>query len=112
WTQAVERECAGEVGAGREICADTVASDARNLVMESAARTQSTLKSLELLLGRLAELKTPVNIVMISEGLFVARDRASMSEISRRAAEARATLHIIRPGQTFFDVEEAQAPGM
>ena len=48
---------------------------------------------------------------MISEGLFVARDRTSMSEITRRAAEARATLHIIRPGQTFFDVEEAQAPG-
>ena len=112
WGQAIERECAGEVGAGREICASAVEGDARNMIIESSARTQSTLRSLELLLTRLATLKTPVNIVMISEGLFVARDRSSMSEITRRAAEARATLHIIRPGQSFFDVEETQAPGL
>ncbi len=112
WAQAIDRECAGENGPGREVCASTVEADARNLVMESAARTHTTLRALELLLARLAALTTPVNIVMISEGLFVARDRSSMSEITRRAAEARATLHIVRPGQSFFDVEETQAPGM
>ena len=112
WAQAIDRECAGETGAGREICADTVESDARAMMMESSARTQGTLRSLELLLGRLATLETPVSIVMISEGLFVARDRSTMNEIARRAAEARATLHIVRPGQSLFDVEETQASGM
>ncbi len=112
WAQAIDRECSGETGAGREICADTVAADARTMVMESSARTVGTLRSLELLLGRLADLETPVSIVMISEGLFVARDRTSMSEIARRAAEARATLHIVRPGQALFDVEDNQALGM
>jgi VWFA-related protein len=112
WAQAIDRECAGETGAGREICADTVEADARTMMMESSARTQSTLRSLEQLFGRLATLETPVSIVMISEGLFVARDRSTMNEIARRAAEARATLHIVRPGQSFFDVEETQAPGM
>ncbi|MGH9384929.1 MAG: VWA domain-containing protein [Vicinamibacterales bacterium] len=112
WEQAIDRECAGEVGVGRQICADAVEADARNLLLESSSRTQATLRNLEALLGRLAALRTPVNIVMISEGLFIARDRTSMSDIARRAAEARATLHIVRPGQTLFDVEDTQAPGM
>jgi VWFA-related protein len=112
WSQAIDRECAGEIGASREICADTAASDARSLLIESSSRTQATIQSLEQLLARLAALQTPVNIVMISEGLFVARDRSSMTEIARRAAEARATLHIVRPGQSFFDVEDTQAAGM
>ena len=112
WGQALERECSGEVGVGREICADTVQADARAMLMESTVRTQSTMQSLEQLLGRLATLQTPVSIVMISEGLFVARDRTSMNEIARRAADARATLHIIRPGQSMFDVEDTQAMGM
>jgi VWFA-related protein len=112
WSQAIDRECAGETGAGREVCADTVQADARTLMMESSSRTQGTLRSLEQLLGRLASLQTPVSIVMISEGLFVARDRSTMGEIARRAAEARATLHIVRPGQSLFDVEETQAAGI
>ena len=63
----------------------------------SQARARATLQSLEILLRNLAQVKTPVNIVMISEGMFVARDRQSMAEFGRRAAEARATIHIIRP---------------
>ena len=58
----------------------------------------------------LTQLKTPVNIVMISEGMFVARDRQNMATLGRLAAEARATIHVIRPSQNFFDVEE-RAPG-
>ena len=108
--QAVERECAGESGPGLEACQNQVESDARQLLMEASARSRATLQALEGLLRGLAQLKTPVNIVMISEGMFVARDRVGMTELGRRAAEARATIHVIRPNQTFFDIEDRGLP--
>ena len=37
------------------------------------------------------QLKMPVNIVLMSEGMFVARDRQSMTMLGRLAAEARAS---------------------
>ena len=107
---AVDRECQGETGFGLEACRNQVEGDARAMLLEVSSRTQATLQSLEGLLRNLAQLKTPVNIVMISEGMFVARDRQSMTELGRRAAEARATIHIIRPGQSFFDIEDRGLP--
>ncbi len=53
----------------------------------------------------------PVNIVLMSEGMFVARDRDNMTTLGRLAAEARATIHIIRPSQQFFDIEDRAAGG-
>ena len=108
--QAIDRECQGETGAGLEACQNQVEADARQLVLEASARARSTLQSMEALLRNMVQLKTPVNIVMISEGMFVARDRSSMAELGRRAAEARATIHIIRPGQSFFDIEDRGLP--
>jgi VWFA-related protein len=108
--QAVDRECIGEQGPALEACANQVESDARGLLMEASARARATLQALEGLMRNLARLNTPVNIVMVSEGMFVARDRQSMSELGRRAAEARATIHIIRPGQSFFDLEDRGLP--
>ena len=112
WQQALDRECSGETGAGLDACSSSVEADARSLLIESSSRTRLTIASLEGLLSGLAQLKTPINIVMISEGLFVARDRNNMREIGRRAAEARATIHIIRPGQSYFDVDDNSAPGV
>jgi VWFA-related protein len=108
--QAVNRECPGETGPNLEACQNQVESDARQLLIEASARARSTLQALEALLRNLAQLKTPVNIVMISEGMFVARDRLAMTELGRRAAEARATIHVIRPGQAFFDIEDRGLP--
>jgi len=104
--QAVERECAGMTGADLEACQNQVEADARALLLEVSGRARATLQAMEGLLKSLATLKTPVNIVMVSEGMFVARDRSSMAELGRRAAGARATIHIIRPSQAFFDVED------
>src|SRR5688572_12313227 len=103
---AVDRECQGESGPNLEACRNQVEADARSLLTEASARSRATLQGMEILLRNLAQLKTPVNIVMISEGMFVARDRQSMTELGRRAAEARATIHIIRPSQSFFDIED------
>ena len=104
--QAIERECQGETGPSLEACRNQVEADARQLLTEMSARGRVTLQALEALLKNLVALKTPVNIVMISEGMFVARDRLHMQELGRRAAQARATIHIIRPASNYFDVEE------
>jgi VWFA-related protein len=112
WQQAIDRECQGETGAGLEACATNVEADARSMLIESSTRTRLTLQALEGLLKNLVPLDTPINIVLISEGLFVARDRQSMRELGRRAAEARATIHVIRPGQSYFEMDDSRAPGM
>jgi VWFA-related protein len=107
---AVSRECAGMNGPELEACRNQLESDARAMLLEASGRARATLQALEGLLKNLAPLKTPVNIVLMSEGMFVARDRASMTTLGRLAAEARATIHVIRPSQQFFDVED-RAPG-
>ncbi len=112
WQQAIDRECAGETGPGLAACGSAVEADGRSMLIDASSRTRMTISALEGLLSGLAQLKTPINIVMISEGMFVARDRQNMREIGRRAAEARATIHIIRPGQSYFDVDDNAAPGV
>src|SRR5688572_7616609 len=107
---AISRECAGMSGPDLEACVNTLEADARALLLDASARARATLQALEALLRNLAPLKTPVNIVMMSEGMFVARDRASMTTLGRLAAQARTTIHIIRPSQQFFDIED-RAPG-
>ena len=46
--------------------------------------------------------------MLITEGLFVARDRQSMTALGRLAAEARVTIHVVRPAQSLFDIEDAR----
>jgi len=113
WQRAVERECAGQVEMAREACADALETEARNALIEASQRAAQTLKFLDVLFSRLARLNTPVNVVMISEGLFLGRSPAAMADVSRRAAEARVTLHIIRPAQSMMgDASRAAAPGL
>jgi VWFA-related protein len=107
---AVARECAGMSGPDLEACTNQLEADGRAMVLEASARANATLQALEALLRNLAPLKMPVNIVMMSEGMFVARDRSSMVTLGRLAAAARATIHVIRPSQQFFDVDD-RAPG-
>ena len=108
---AVSRECAGMTGPDLESCRNQLEADARAMLLEASGRARATLQALEGLLRNLAPLKTPVNIVMMSEGMFVARDRSSMTTLGRLAAAARATIHVIRPSQQFFDIEDRSAGG-
>lgn len=107
---AIDRECQGMSGPDLEACANQIEADARALLLDLSGRARATLQSLEALLKNLAPLKMPVNIVLMSEGMFVARDRIGMTMLGRLAAEARSTIHVIRPSQQFFDVED-RAPG-
>jgi VWFA-related protein len=107
---AVSRECNGMSGPDLEACTNQLQADARAMLLEASGRARATLQSLESLLRNLAPLKMPVNIVLMSEGMFVARDRSSMTTLGRLAAQARATIHVIRPSQQFFDIDD-NAPG-
>ena len=107
---AVSRECSGMSGSDLEACTNQLEADGRAMVLEASGRARATLQSLESLLRNLAPLKMPVNIVLMSEGMFVARDRSSMTTLGRLAAQARATIHVIRPSQQFFDIDD-NAPG-
>lgn len=111
WQQVVDRECARQGGLGFEACVETLQSEARLATAEASARSLATIRALEGLLTRLATLDTPVTIVMISEGLYVARDRQTLAGLARRAADAHASLHVVRPGQSFFDVEDRGSAG-
>jgi VWFA-related protein len=102
WNEAVDRECAGMDAMARITCAEALEADARVLLSEASARAQATIRYLETMFQRLATLRQPVSLIMISEGLFVARQPAAMSELARRAAEARVTLHIVRPQNNMF----------
>ena len=108
---AVNRECAGMNGPDLDTCRNQLEADGRAMLLEASGRARATLQSLEALLKNLAQLRMPVNIVLMSEGMFVARDRANMNTLGRLAAEARATIHIIRPSQQFFDIEDRSAGG-
>jgi VWFA-related protein len=113
WQRAVVRECTGLTDAALEACADALEVDARVALTEASARALQTLRYLDALFGRLARLNTPVNVIMISEGLFLERAPATVTDISRRAAEARVTLHIVRPAPSMMaDASRAAAPGV
>jgi len=112
WQRAVARECPGLTDMSLEACADSLQVEARTAITEANARAMQTLRFLDTLFGRLARLNTPVNVVMISEGLFLGRAPVSVADVSRRAAEARVTLHIIRPQPSLMgDASRASAPG-
>lgn len=112
WQRAVVRECANFEGIARESCADALQADARTSLTDATAKAMQTLRYMEVLFGRLSKLGTPVHVVMISEGLFLGRMPIGLTDVSRLAAEARVTLHIVRPAQSLMgDASRAVAPG-
>jgi len=113
WQQAVSRECAGQSDLALESCADMLEVEARNALSEASSRATQTLRYLDTIFARLARLDSPVNVIMISEGLFIGRSPLTLVDVSRRAAEARVTLHIVRPAQSMMmDASRAMSGGM
>jgi VWFA-related protein len=113
WGRAIERECPGLSDISLATCAESLEIEARTALTEANARAMQTLRYLDTLFARVARLNTPVNVIMISEGLFLGRTPVTMADLSRRAAEARVTLHIIRPAPSLMgDASRSSAPGM
>lgn len=103
WDQVVARECGREEGPSRELCMADLENAAQSMVVEASADARRSIGALDGLLSRLAVYRTPVNVIFISEGLFIAQDRGALARIAARAAEARASFHIVQPGQSVMD---------
>ena len=109
WQQVIERECGStSTGGGafeREACVNQVEADARQVLSDAVARARTSITAFEQLAERLAALKTPVSVILISEGLYVGRDREDLSHLARLAAAARLTFYVVQPDESLFDLD-------
>jgi hypothetical protein len=118
WTQVVNRECGDEGGAGgagggfaREACINELEAQARNVLTDAAARTRMSISGYEQLARSLEAMKAPVNIVLISEGLYVGRDRSDLTQLAQLAARARTTFYVVQPDESMFDMDTPRTIG-
>ena len=117
WQQVEDREC-GPPGAGtangsmvRESCIDELEAQAKFVVTDASARTRLSINSFEQLSRQLALLKTPVNIVLLSEGLYIGRDNNNLISLVKLAAEARISFFVVQPDESVFDMDSPRTVG-
>jgi VWFA-related protein len=119
WEQVLARECgsgfqdAGADGAAmRQACINEVEGQARNVLTDARARSRVSISAFEQLAERLTALKAPVNVVVISEGLYLGRDGAGdLSRFARLAADGRVTFHVVQPDESMFDTDGPRVVG-
>jgi VWFA-related protein len=117
WQQVVERECGtASLGApgsafGREACENELEAQAQAVLTDAAARTRMSIQALEQLTRSLELMNAPVNIVMISEGLYVGRDRNDLTYLANLAAKARTAFYVVQPDESMFDADTPRTIG-
>jgi len=111
WTDALLREC-GQPSGGPdyEVCVSAMETSASDVLQTESAKARDTMRRLEAVIKGLAAAQAPVNLVFISEGLFLGRDPALLTGISAAAANARVTLNVVRPAPELFGAAERGAP--
>jgi VWFA-related protein len=120
WEQVINRECGtpggtnvGLPGGGfeREACINELEAQAKNVLMDATARTRQSINGYEQLAQTLALMKAPVNIILISEGLYVGRDRNDLTHLAELAAKARTSFYVVQPDESMFDVDSPRTLG-
>jgi VWFA-related protein len=111
WPEAIRRQCPDPDDPAYDGCVFRLESAARDLVNDQESRTEVTLRFLDGLFVRLRPLNTPVNLVLISEGMFIGPNvRAEFGRVAARAAAARISLHIVRPDRELYDLQDSGRP--
>jgi VWFA-related protein len=118
WDQVINREC-GELGNagglaagfGREACINELEAQAKHVITDANARTRQSISGYEALAQSLAQLNTPVNVIVISEGLYIGRDRNDLTYLAQLAAKARASFYVIQPDESMFDMDAPRTIG-
>jgi VWFA-related protein len=110
WFQVIQRECGAEdrqVGGSfeREACVNELKAQATMVLNEASLRTRLSIGGFEALTARLESLRIPVNIVLISEGLYIGRDRSDLANLARLAARARVSFFVVQPDESIFDMD-------
>ncbi len=118
WAQVIQRECGGSgvPGAGggsfqMEACVHELEAQASHVLNDASTRTRVSINAFEDLTKRLATVNAPVNIVLISEGLFIGRDRNDLGNLARLAALARVSFFVVQPDESMFDMDTPKIVG-
>ena len=93
----------------REACENRVEGDARMMVQEQRMRTDNALRALESILDALRAIEGPKHVVWLSEGLVLDGPGAIIRPI-RRAAAARATIHVLLVDPPLADASVRELP--
>jgi VWFA-related protein len=119
WEQVINRECgsvdsSGSAGGGsfeRIACIGELENQAKTTLSDARARTRVSINALEQLAARLATLNAPVNIVLLSEGLYIGQDRGNLSQLADLAARARISFYIVQPDESMSDFDKPKTFG-
>ena len=119
WEQVINRECGGDPGGSglasnsmaREACENELEAMAKNVLTDAAARTRQSVSGYEQLTQQLALMKAPVNIILISEGMYVGRDRNDLTHLANLAAKARTSFYVVQPDESMFDMDTPRTIG-
>ena len=106
-TKVIARECARNDNA----CAQEVELEARAIAPQVTVRTNDTLTALTDVFTFLRSIDGPKTMALISEGLILGSGRfpdGIPREIEHLAAQARASVYVLRLDQVFFDASEAR----
>ena len=88
-----DRECAGT---DRQVCAQELMAEAREVVSEARLRSRNALAGLRVIMERLAANQTPKTVVFLSEALIIDQDQTELGWLGPLAAKGRVTLHVLR----------------
>ena len=111
WGQVIERECGSSTAFELAMCVQELEAQANFLLTDATMRTRISIGGFEQLSQRLAGLRSPVNIVLISEGLFLGRDRIDLTNLARLAANARISFFVVQPDESIFDMDKPRTFG-
>jgi VWFA-related protein len=106
----VMRECAMLQGVDLERCERDVELEAGDIVTAQRLDTAMSLRGLQDLLGDLAHVEGPKNLILLSEGLVLDGTGGELDEIVRLAAVGRVSINVLLMDVPRFEVTQAQLP--
>jgi VWFA-related protein len=111
-TEVASRECAGQTGAdGSPLtsgCMDQIRVEARSIVRSAQNDASVALTGLRSLVGRLNGMEGQKTLVLISGGLVIDRDVASLGWVAGDTSSARTTIHALRLIPPTIDVHDTR----
>lgn len=110
--EVAERECFGQVGTDglplTSDCMDKIRVEARQIVRNSQVEASVSLTGLRSLVGRLIAMEGQKTLVLISGGLVIDRDLASLGWVAGDTSSARTTVHALRLIPPTIDVHDTR----
>ena len=111
-TEVAERECFGQIGTDGSAltseCMDRIRIEARGIVRSAQVDASVSLTGLRSLVGRLNGMEGQKTLVLISGGLVIDRDMASLGWVAGDTSSSRTTIHALRLIPPTIDVHDTR----